>query len=38
VTTDAFLAATVADDPACVRLMQEFIRTHPVLWNEDIGL
>ena len=21
----------------CVRLMREFIRAHPVLWNEDIG-
>ena len=29
---------TVVDDPACVQMMQEFIRTHPELWNEDIGL
>jgi cytosine/creatinine deaminase len=28
---------TVVDDPACVQMMQEFIRTHPELWNEDIG-
>ena len=28
---------TVVDDPECVALMREFIRTHPDLWNEDIG-
>jgi cytosine deaminase len=28
----------VVDDPECVRLMEEFIRDHPELWNEDIGL
>jgi cytosine deaminase len=28
----------VVDDPDCVRLMQEFIRAHPALWNEDIGV
>jgi creatinine deaminase len=27
----------VRDDPQCVRMMQEFIRAHPDLWNEDIG-
>jgi cytosine deaminase len=27
----------IADDPECVRLMQEFIRSQPDLWNEDIG-
>ena len=27
----------VRQDPACIRLMTEFIRTHPELWNEDIG-
>jgi creatinine deaminase len=27
----------IADDPECVRLMQEFIRSEPDLWNEDIG-
>ncbi|MFM7148514.1 MAG: nucleoside deaminase [Gemmataceae bacterium] len=25
------------DDPECVRLMQEFIKSKPELWNEDIG-
>jgi cytosine deaminase len=28
----------VLDDPECVRLMAEFIRAHPGLWNEDIGV
>jgi creatinine deaminase len=27
----------IADDPECVRLMEEFIRAKPELWNEDIG-
>ena len=27
----------IADDPTCVKLMQEFIRAQPDLWNEDIG-
>ena len=26
-----------ADDPECQRLMAEFIRSKPELWNEDIG-
>ena len=25
------------DDDECYRLMQNFIRAHPTLWNEDIG-
>lgn len=25
------------DDPECVKLMEEFIRSKPELWNEDIG-
>lgn len=28
----------IADDPACVRLMEEFIAARPELWNEDIGV
>lgn len=28
----------IADDPECVRMMEEFIRTQPDLWNEDIGV
>lgn len=27
----------VRDDPRCIELMEDFIRTHPRLWNEDIG-
>jgi cytosine deaminase len=27
----------IADDPECVRLMEEFIRSQPALWDEDIG-
>lgn len=27
----------IADDPECVKLMEEFIRSKPELWNEDIG-
>jgi cytosine deaminase len=25
------------DSPECFELMQEFIREHPDIWNEDIG-
>jgi cytosine deaminase len=28
----------VLQDPACIALMSDFIRTHPALWNEDIGV
>jgi creatinine deaminase len=28
----------VLDDPECVRLMDDFIRAMPDLWNEDIGV
>lgn len=27
----------VLQDAACERLLADFIRTHPELWNEDIG-
>ena len=27
----------VVQDDQCIRMMQEFIRDHPALWNEDIG-
>ncbi|MGE0352159.1 MAG: nucleoside deaminase [Gemmatimonadales bacterium] len=27
----------IMDDPECRRLMQDFIRAAPELWNEDIG-
>jgi len=28
----------VIDDPECYHLMQTFIKNHPRLWNEDIGV
>ena len=31
------VALEILDDPDCIRLMEEFIRTKPALWNEDIG-
>jgi len=27
----------VVQDPACIRMMSDFIRANPSLWNEDIG-
>lgn len=27
----------VRQDPTCIRLMADFIRTHPELWDEDVG-
>ena len=27
----------VLQDPACERLLAEFVRDHPALWSEDIG-
>ena len=29
---------TVVQDARCVEMMQTFIREHPALWNEDIGV
>ena len=31
------VAVEVLQDPSCERLLAEFIREHPELWNEDIG-
>jgi cytosine deaminase len=28
----------VVDDQECIRLMTDFIRVNPQLWNEDIGV
>jgi cytosine/creatinine deaminase len=28
----------VLQDAGCIRLMSDFIRAHPELWNEDIGV
>jgi cytosine/creatinine deaminase len=31
------IALEIVDDAECYQLMQDFIATHPELWNEDIG-
>jgi cytosine deaminase len=31
------VALDVRQDAVCIQLMTDFIRDHPVLWNEDIG-
>ena len=28
----------VLDDPECIELMRAFVKAHPDLWNEDIGM
>jgi cytosine/creatinine deaminase len=28
----------ILNDPRCIQMMNDFIITHPQLWNEDIGL
>ena len=32
------VSVEIVDDSDCVRLMEEFIRSKPELWNEDIGV
>ena len=32
------VSVEVRQDPTCISLMPEFIRAHPELWNEDIGV
>jgi len=32
------IALEVRQDPICIRMMTDFIRAHPALWNEDIGV
>jgi cytosine/creatinine deaminase len=32
------VAIEVRQDSTCIRLMTDFIRAHPELWNEDIGV
>ena len=27
----------ILDDPECIAMMEQFVREHPELWNEDIG-
>jgi len=36
--TSRGVSLEVRQDPDCIRMMTEFIRTHPELWNEDIGV
>ena len=31
------VAVEVVNDPECERLLAEFVRAHPELWDEDIG-
>ena len=31
------VSVEVLQDASCIRMMTEFIREHPNLWNEDIG-
>src|SRR5690349_14743581 len=31
-------SVTVVQDPECIALMSDFIRTNPGLWNDDIGV
>jgi cytosine deaminase len=32
------VAVDVLQDPDCIKMMADFIRDHPALWNEDIGV
>jgi len=32
------VAVTVLQDARCIRMMEDFIRDHPALWKEDIGV
>jgi cytosine deaminase len=32
------VAVDILQDPTCIGLMSAFIRDHPALWNEDIGV
>jgi cytosine deaminase len=32
------VTVSVLQNPDCIRLMTTFIREHPALWNEDIGV
>lgn len=35
---DRGIELTVLQDERCIQLMLDFVRNHPDLWNEDIGL
>jgi cytosine deaminase len=28
----------VLKDPTCIQMMRDFVKAHPELWNEDIGV
>jgi cytosine deaminase len=32
------VSVDVIQDQSCIKLMTEFIRDNPTLWNEDIGV
>ena len=36
--TSRGVAVDVLQDADCIRMMTTFIRDHPSLWNEDIGV
>jgi cytosine/creatinine deaminase len=35
---DRGVAVDVLQDARCIEMMQQFIREHPAIWNEDIGV
>jgi creatinine deaminase len=35
---DRGVAVDVLQDACCIEMMQRFIREHPAIWNEDIGV
>jgi len=35
---DRGVAVDVLQDARCIEMMQRFIRDHPAIWNEDIGV
>ena len=35
---DRGVAVEVLQDTRCIEMMQQFIREHPAIWNEDIGV
>ena len=35
---DRGVAVEVLQDTRCIEMMRRFIREHPALWNEDIGV
>ena len=35
---DRGVAVEVLQDARCIEMMQRFIREHPAIWNEDIGV